>query len=116
MGNEEEKTVSKFNMAQKTMERLNECLIRANKNYQDGFIRAWFFELRGIKMQVIAKLKTNERKELKDLEEKIKIKLSKKFGDAMASELIENYNERLQDLMESKGLLLVDRDDETVWT
>jgi len=113
---EEEKKISKFNMAQKTMERINECLIRANKNYQDGYIRAWYFELKGIKMQVIAKLNSNERKELNDIEDNINKILNKTLGEIKAAKYIEIYNEKLQDLMESKGLLLVDREDETVWT
>ena len=116
---EDTKKISKFNMASAVLERINDCLIRAFRKYQSGDISGWFYELKGIKMQIIAKLSSKERGILEQLEDDIGNKLNqynKEAGGILSYKLIEEYNEHLQDYMELKGMLLVDKEDESVFT
>lgn len=109
---------SKFNMAQATLERLNNTLTRAFNYYIKGNIVMMYFELKSLKLQIIAKLKPNEREELLEMENRIEYlyKNKSKINILISIPLVERYNIRLQDLMESKGLLLINKEDETIFS
>ena len=110
------KTTSKFNMAQAILQGINNTSTKAFRKYEEGNIKGWFFSLKSLKMQIISKLDKEERNQLKILEEKITKKFNSDFTTILSVPNIENYNELLQDLMESKGLLLINKEDQTIFT
>jgi len=111
---------SKFNMAAATLEGLHESMMKSITNYRNGNIKGWFYDLKGMKFQIIAKLKEEEREKLKSIENKVSKYFSITYTNPKAILLaikeIENYNQALQDVMEDKGLLLVNKEDETIFT
>jgi hypothetical protein len=109
-----EKKVSRFNMAQATLERINDCLVKGFNCYTDGNIYGWFYNLKKMKMQIISKLTKEERIKLEKIEKMVEklFVINKKL---VAVRFIEKYNEELQDMMEDKGLLLVDKESEVIF-
>lgn len=102
---------SRFNMAQLILYRIHNMQNRAANCYRVGDFRAWYFEWKNIKLQVIGKLSDEERKVLVDLENRIHIGKSKKER----VDLIEEYVIQMQDYLEEKEIGLISKSDETVW-
>jgi hypothetical protein len=100
---------SAWNLSIALLYEMQNLLQAASNNYLAGRIDMWFFNLKAVKMRIIADLDEDERLKLKKLEVDIAIALENwrlKKGSAAAVEQIENYNEQLFDLMEKYGLLL----------
>ncbi len=81
--------------------------------YRKGLIRNWFFEWKNIKHQITGKLSDPEKVELKEMEKEIHKVLNNKLKSV---KLIEEYLERIQDLIEDHDIGLVSKGDETVFT
>lgn len=111
-----DKIISKFNMAQAILQGVNTTMIKSFRKYEEGNIKSWFFCLKSSKMQIISKFNSDERKKLKDLELKITNGFKNETTTLLTIPNIENYNELLQDLMEEKGLLLINKEDQTIFT
>lgn len=122
---------SQFNMAIATLQLIDSLRVQGANHYLRGDLSNWFFCLKNIKMQIIAKLNLDERKKLQELETEIKNIRSRKDVKAILknkeinsetkekkyrdiyTEIVERYNEMLQDLLEKKGMLLPNQEDET---
>jgi len=102
---------SKFNMAQLILYRISNMETRAANYYRNGDFRAWYFEWKNIKLQMIGKLTQDERDTLKELEEDI-VKPQNKWTRV---KLIEAYVTQMQDYLEEKQIGLVSQGDETVF-
>jgi len=121
---------SQFNMAIASLERFNNILIEAYRCYNKGNMYGWFFTLKGLKMQIIYKIKPDERNILINIEKNIQdnSKVKDIINDNKISEenkikiinniiapLIESYNEKIQDIMNDRGLLLPDKIDDSIF-
>ena len=107
---------SAWNLSQGLLFEIQTLLVEANSNYLSGHIDKWFFNLKAVKMRIIANLNQNERDEAKKLEEQISIDLENwrlRRSAKPAVEGIEKYNELLFDYMEVYGLLLKKERDTT---
>ena len=113
---EDNKIVSKFNMAQAILQGINNTSTKAFRKYEEGNMKGWFFCLKSLKMQIVSKLDKDEREKLSKLEEKITKGFKNELTTLLSIPEIEKYNELLQDMMEGKGLLLINKEDQTVFT
>ena len=98
-----------WNLSQSIIMEIGNLLQRANTYYLSGHLDQWFFSLKAIKMRFIQSLEPKEREELAELE--LNIISMGSFKLAMIQ--VENYNERIMDLLQRYGYAMKLRDDLT---
>ena len=116
---EKNKEEVRFNLGQAQLELIAELLKESSIQYLKGNKIKWFFTMKNIKFQIVSRLSTDERKELAESERLI-ITLYKmhnqtrdmKYQNRMAY-LIEKYDIRIKELLETKGFLVPSRESKT---
>lgn len=107
---------SKFNYASDILQRVGYSQFNASEFYRKGELDSWFFELKNIFYQLAGKFDASEQKELRKIEKKINLFIGKERNERInkiLSALIESYLLCLQNKIESKGMGLVDKEDDT---
>jgi|TARA_Y100000034_G_C6787159_1_gene352189 hypothetical protein len=118
----ERSTLSKFNMSQRILLRIDAMQTLAAQYYREGELVRWFFEWKNIKFQIIGKLDEDEQDKLIGLEKDItKYVFDGREGQVLTRKeksipLIEKYVGMLQLYIEEKEIGLVSKGDETIFT
>lgn len=107
-GGKETKGKVSWNLSEAVTIELGELLKTASGLYLRGSTDHWYITLRAIKMRLVPKLSKEERTQLFNIE--YRILLSKKHKRPIGH-LIEQYNDRLLDLLELKGFYPQDMED-----
>jgi hypothetical protein len=106
---------AKFNIGLKILEIIGDRLQRAISKYASGNLVGWFFELKAIKMVIVAKIPEQSKLNLKNKEKCIadliitSKKSPSKNKQALAEE-IENYNEQIQTVLLKLGIDIPQRE------
>lgn len=90
-------------------------IANATAKYAKGDLNGWFFELKQIKMIMIAKIPPTKRTELKTAETRIVnimalARSHPKNNRNSLSDAIENYNEQIQILLDRIGISIPSRE------
>lgn len=125
---EEMTALSAFNLSQGLMMDLQLLLNKAVQDFIRGDIKGFYYNLKGIKLMFSFSFSKEERNELKQLEQKISVELQKLSVDNVgfqridnrqiiakrnALKAIEDYNEKILDLLDKYDLLLKRKEDRT---
>mgnify|MGYP003131861033 CR=1 FL=1 len=118
---EEIKTdLSKFNMSQRILARIDNMQTQAAEYYIEGELALWFFEWKNVKFQIVGKLDEQEQSELKEKEDEIiKHIFNTPYGQVLKPSgvpFVEGYVVLIQTYIEEKDIGLVSKSDETTFT
>lgn len=109
----ETKSKVSWNLSEAVMIEIGNLLKEASLSYTDGKMQRWFWTLKTIKMRIIPKLNSSERKELLEREHDIRLcQKIPKYRKYLPNH-IEKYNELILDLLEDKGFYPQNKEDTT---
>lgn len=111
--------LSKLNQAGNLLNYVSTLQYNATESYMRGDIEKWYYYWTCIPQLISGKIKEEEYVKLKAIESKINFVLARQSKNekykAIAIILINSYLRYIQNLMDERGMGLVEKEDETIF-